>query len=82
MQFTFTLKSLLKAKSATFLFRLLLKSNGSFEVVTDSDLLCVFIYTEQVFTGTGQRLNADLYGYSRIKSQDLPGFDSFHLARS
>lgn len=72
MQFTSTLKSLLTAKSATLLFRLLLKSNGSFEVVADSDLPWVFIYTEQVFTGTGKQLNADLYGYSYIKTQDLP----------
>lgn len=70
------LKSLLTAKSTSILCRLLFKSNGSFEAVADSDLLWVFIYTEQVFIGTGQRLNADLYGYSHIKTQDLPGFDN------
>lgn len=76
MHFTAMLKSLLTAKGTTSLFRLLLKSNGSFEVVADSDLLWVFIYTEQVFIGKGQCLNADLYGYSHIKTQDLPGFDN------
>lgn len=70
------LKSILTAKSTTSLCRLLLKSNGSFEVVADSDLLWVFIYIEQVFIGSSQWLNADLYGYSHIKTQDLPGFDN------
>lgn len=76
MHFTAMLKSPLTAKSTISLFRLLLKSNGSFEVVADSDLLWVFIYTEQVFIGNGQCLNADLYGYSHIKTHHLPGFDS------
>ncbi len=56
MHFTAMLKSLLTAKSTTSLFRLLLKSNGSFEVGADSDLLWVFIYTEQVFIGKGKCL--------------------------
>lgn len=69
------LKTPLTAKSTTSLFRHLLKSNGSFEAAADTDLLRVFIYTVQVFIGAGQWLNGDLYGYSRIKTQDLPGFD-------
>lgn len=76
MYFTALPKTLLTAKSSTSPCKLLLKSNGSFEVVADRDLLWAFIYTEQVFVGTGQWLNADLYGYSHIKTKDLPGFDN------
>lgn len=76
MYFTVSLKSLLTALSPSSLCRLLLKRNGSLEVVSDSDLLWVFIYTEQVFIGAGQRLNSDLYGRSHIKTQHLPGFDN------
>lgn len=42
LRFTATLKSLLSTKSTTSLFRLLLKRNGSFEVVAGNGLLWVF----------------------------------------
>lgn len=59
---------------------ILLKHNGSSEVAADSDLLEVFIYTEQVFIGTGQQLNVDPYGYSHIKPKvSLTMTVPFHL---
>lgn len=76
MYFTGLLKSLLTANNKTSLCKVVFKSNGSFEVGADSDLVWVFIYTKQVFIGPGQWLNADLYGYGHIKTQDLPGFDN------
>lgn len=71
MHFAAMLKSLLTAKSTTSPHRLLLKSNGSFEVVADSDLLWAFIYIVQVFIGTSRRLNVDLYGCSHIKTPNV-----------
>lgn len=72
MHFTAVFKSRLTAKSTTSLFRLLLKSNWPFEVVADSDLMWGFIQTERVFNSTGQRLTADVYGYSCIKTPRSP----------
>lgn len=71
MYFTAGLKSLLTAKSKTSLFRLLLKGNGSFEAVADTDLLWLFIYTGQVFIGSGRRLNADLWMEPHKKPRSL-----------
>lgn len=55
MHFTFILKSLMHNFSLqTFILE-------SFEVIADSDLLLVFIYTELFFICTGQWLNADFF---------------------
>lgn len=68
MHFTAVFKSRLTAESTTSHFRLLLRSKGPFEVVADSDLMWGFIQTQRVFNSTGQRLTADVYGYSCIKT--------------